>query len=119
MPEFIKPLPVSPVQATQGQPLVMEVEFDGVPSPDVVWYRNGRPAVSSPEWTVSAKLLIVMFDKLNFNLCFICSFVGIELRLDSHEGTSFDAGMPRSVAWRRRRVDRCSNEPGGTSNHAD
>ncbi|CAL8088024.1 unnamed protein product [Calicophoron daubneyi] len=51
-PRFVVPLPHGQVKVNEGEPVQLEVQFEGVPRPDIKWLRNGQPFRPTPEWKV-------------------------------------------------------------------
>ena len=65
-PEIIKPLEAQ--IAETNSTVVLEVEFTGVPQPEVQWYRNGKRISPTQDITTSETKTTYIIRKINRNL---------------------------------------------------
>ncbi|CAH8869263.1 unnamed protein product, partial [Trichobilharzia szidati] len=52
-PQFVKPLPMEPIEVKEGEQVCLEVQVSGEPLPEISWYQNGQPIQSGPVWKVT------------------------------------------------------------------
>jgi hypothetical protein len=62
-PEIIKPLEAQVAEANST--VVLEVEYTGVPQPEVQWFRNGKKITPSEDITISDTKTTLTIKKIN------------------------------------------------------